>query len=77
MPFWFDCLDADGVTAIAGTAPPRALADALHGCAVSFVRDGEPGWPTWAAARATRVFGGPASQPDVVADGYASVRALL
>ena len=77
VPFWFDCLRAEGVPAIAGGAPPRALAEALHGSAVAFVRDREPGWPTWPAARATRVFGGPASQPDVVADGYRSVRALV
>ncbi len=77
VPFWFDCLGADGVRAIAGDDPPRALADALHGSAVAFIREGEPGWPAWSAARATRVFGGPRSQPDVTADGYASVRALV
>jgi len=77
VPFWFDCLDAEGVSALAGGEPPRALADALHGSAVAFVRSGEPGWPTWSAGRATRVFGGHASRPDVTADGYASVRALV
>ena len=44
VPFWFDCLDADGVTAIAGDAPPAALAAAVHGAATAFVRDGDPGW---------------------------------
>ncbi|MHC3000070.1 carboxylesterase/lipase family protein [Microbacterium sp. HJ5] len=78
VPFWFDCLDADGVTAIAGSAPPRRLADAVHGAAVGLIRDGEPGWPAWTAhPGTTRVFGGEASLPDVVADGYRSVRALL
>ncbi|MET0782437.1 MAG: carboxylesterase family protein [Microbacterium sp.] len=78
VPFWFDCLDAERVGAIAGDAPPRALAAALHGSAVSFIRDGEPGWPTWSASPgSTRVFGGDASRPDVVPDGYASVRALV
>ncbi|SFS13820.1 para-nitrobenzyl esterase [Microbacterium sp. cf046] len=78
VPFWFDCLDADGVTAIAGDEPPRALAAGLHGSAVSFVRDGEPGWTPWSSASgSTRVFGGTASRPDVEADGYASVRALV
>ena len=77
VPFWFDCLDTDSVNAIAGDGPPRALADALHGSAVAFVRSGEPGWPTWSAGRATRMFGGDASRPDVTADGYASVRALV
>ena len=28
VPFWFDCLDAEGVAEIAGDAPPRRLADA-------------------------------------------------
>ncbi|MGZ8804639.1 MAG: carboxylesterase/lipase family protein [Microbacterium sp.] len=78
VPFWFDGLAAEGVTAIAGGRPPRALASALHGSAVSFVRDGEPGWPAWAAASGTtRVFGGDPSRPDIAQDGYASVRALV
>jgi para-nitrobenzyl esterase len=78
VPFWFDCLDADGVTAIAGDAPPRRLAEAVHGSAVALIRDGAPGWPAWSAEPGiTRVFGGPASQPDVLRDGYASVQALL
>lgn len=78
VPFWFDRLDADGVTAIAGENPPRALADAMHGAAVAFIREGEPGWPAWTPqSGATRVFGGEASLPDVSADGYASVLALV
>ena len=78
VPFWFDCLDAERVDAIAGDAPPPALAAALHGSAVAFIRDGQPGWPAWTdASRATRIFGGEASRPDVRSDGYASVRALL
>ncbi|KAA9108128.1 carboxylesterase/lipase family protein [Microbacterium rhizomatis] len=78
VPFWFDLLGAEGVAAIAGDAPPRALADAMHGSAAAFVREGEPGWPAWSTAPGvTRVFGGEASLPDVMADGYASVRALV
>ncbi|MET0671976.1 MAG: carboxylesterase family protein [Microbacterium pygmaeum] len=78
VPFWFDCLDAEGVPAIAGDAPPQPLADALHGSAVAFIRDAAPGWTPWSRSPgATRVFGGAASVPDVLADGYASVRALL
>lgn len=77
VPFWFDCLDSD-TAALAGDNPPRALAAALHGSAVAFIRDGDPGWSAWTdTARATRMFGGDASRPDVQADGYASVRALL
>ena len=78
VPFWFDCLDADGVAEIAGDAPPRRLADAVHGSAVALTREGAPGWPAWSEeSRLTRVFGGAASQPDVVRDGYASVAALV
>lgn len=78
VPFWFDCLDSEGVTALAGDDPPRPLAAALHGSAVAFVRGGEPGWPTWTSAHgASRLFGGDPSRPDVTADGYASVRALV
>lgn len=83
VPFWFDCLRADGavtasVRAIAGDAPPQALADAVHGAAVAFAREGTPGWAPWSTAPGlTRVFGGEASRPDVDPDGYAGVRALL
>ena len=78
VPFWFDRLGADGVAAVAGDAPPQALAAAVHGSAASFIRDGDPDWPAWARHPGiTRIFGGPASAPDVEADGYASVRALL
>lgn len=78
VPFLFDCLDEPHVPAIAGNAPPRRLATAVHGAAVGLIRDGDPGWPRWSAERRpTRVFGGEASAPDVIGDGYASVRALL
>ncbi|MGP3533950.1 carboxylesterase/lipase family protein [Microbacterium sp. RD1] len=77
VPFWFDCLDAPGVTEIAGDAPPRGLADALHSSAVAFIRDGMPGWEAWSARTgATRLFGGPPALPEVLHDGYASVSAL-
>ncbi|GAA1924853.1 carboxylesterase family protein [Microbacterium aoyamense] len=78
VPFWFDCLGADGVAAVAGSDPPQRLAAAVHGSAVAFVRDGDPDWPAWARHPGiTRIFGGPPQMPDVAADGYASVRALL
>jgi para-nitrobenzyl esterase len=76
VPFWFDCLDDPGVAAVAGDAPPRALAAALHGAAAAFVRDADPGWTHWGAGL-TRVFGGDPSMPEVQPDGYASVRPLL
>ena len=78
VPFWFDCLDDPHVAAIAGDSPPRRLADAVHGSAVAFVRGDDPGWSPWSRTPGTtRVFGGEASRPDVIADGYASVRALV
>ncbi|WP_345800571.1 carboxylesterase family protein [Microbacterium sp. AZCO] len=76
VPFWFDCLDDPNVASIAGDAPPRRLADAVHGAAAAFIRDGDPGWPEWHGGT-TRVFGGDPSKPDVLPDGYASARALL
>lgn len=78
VPFWFDVLDADGVTALTGERPPRALAEALHGAAVSLARTGAPGWGAWSEhSGRTRVFGGPASTPDIDDAGYASVQPLL
>ncbi len=78
VPFWFDHLDADGVGRIAGGTPPRALAEAVHGSAAAFLRDGDPGWTPWSSkAGTTRMFGTEASVADVDPDGYASVRPLL
>ncbi|GAA1974729.1 carboxylesterase/lipase family protein [Microbacterium pumilum] len=78
VPFWFDCLEADGVSAIAGDAPPRALAAAVHDAAAAFVRDGDPGWTPWSPdLESVRVFGGDPTVPAVVANGYASVDALV
>lgn len=75
VPFFFDCLDADRVGAIAGDAPPQSLADEVHAGAVAFVATGDPGWPRFTdAAGTTRVYDTPSS---VVDDGFASVRPLL
>lgn len=78
VPFLFDVLNAPRVSAIAGDAPPRALAAAMHGAAVEFVRDGEPGWAATSQGRrgAARVFDVGSSSPDIVSDAYASVAAL-
>ncbi|MEU8530716.1 MULTISPECIES: carboxylesterase/lipase family protein [Streptomyces] len=46
LPFAFDLLDAPGVPEALGEAPPQALADAVHGAWVRFVRDLDPG-PEW------------------------------
>ncbi|WP_424447104.1 carboxylesterase/lipase family protein [Microbacterium arborescens] len=78
VPFWWNRLDAPGVAKLAGDDPPQELADAMHAAAVALVRSGDPGWPRWTPdERATRMFGAAASVPTVVADGYASVRALV
>ncbi|MFE5030173.1 carboxylesterase/lipase family protein [Streptomyces sp. NPDC056656] len=75
VPFHFDCLDAEGVTAVAGAEPPKALAADVHGAAVAFIRDGRPGWTPWiSSAPATRVFDTRSSD---TGDGYADVSALL
>jgi para-nitrobenzyl esterase len=77
VPFWFDVLDAAGVREIAGGPPPRGLADQMHAAAVQLIREGDPGWPAWSERPGTtRVFGGGASAPDVVSDGYASALPL-
>jgi para-nitrobenzyl esterase len=78
VPFWFDCLDEPHVAAIAGVAPPRRLASAVHGAAVGLIRGGDPGWQAWSdSPGTTRVFGDEAAGPDVIPDGYRSVHALL
>ena len=75
VPFFFDCLPADRVDAVAGDHPPQALADEVHGGAVAFVTDGDPGWPRFTdAAAVTRVFDAPSRLAN---DGFAGVRPLL
>ena len=59
VPFWFDGLDRERVSDLAGPNPPQSLADDMHGAAVSFVTAGAPGWPAWRTEPGTaRVFGG-------------------
>ncbi|PYI66721.1 carboxylesterase [Arthrobacter livingstonensis] len=74
VPFFFDCLGADRIDALAGKTPPQALADEVHGAAVSFAISGGPGWDGYAGGLRTKVFDSPSSMVD---DGYASVRPLL
>ncbi|MFM9372957.1 carboxylesterase/lipase family protein [Streptomyces sp. Da 82-17] len=60
LPFAFDLLDAEGVTAAVGEDPPQHLADALHAAWVAFVRDQDPGpsWPRYSrAGRETMLWG--------------------
>ncbi|MEU1118034.1 MULTISPECIES: carboxylesterase family protein [unclassified Streptomyces] len=77
LPFAFDLLDADGVTAAAGHAPPQALADAMHGAYAAFVRDLDPGedWPRYTPKRrAVRIWD---AEPVVADDPLRELRADL
>lgn len=47
LPFTWDCLDSDNVAASAGPNPPQHLADTAHAAWVAFIRDGDPGWPSY------------------------------
>ena len=74
VPFFFDCLQADRVDAIAGPNPPLELAVEVHGSAVRFIAEGDPGWPAYdLEERATRAFGGTSS---VIRDGFSDVAML-
>jgi para-nitrobenzyl esterase len=55
IPFAFDLLDAERVTAATGPHPPQSLADAMHGAWVAFIRDLDPGpqWPGYTDKRRT------------------------
>jgi para-nitrobenzyl esterase len=57
IPFFFDLLDAPGVTEVLGPNPPAPLAAAMHADLVSFVRGLAPGW-----RRATGRRGDPARE---------------
>ena len=75
VPFFFDCLHSDRVDAIAGDTPPQALADDVHGGAVSFVAQGHPGWPRFTDAAGTaRVYDVPSV---VTPDAFAGARPLV
>jgi para-nitrobenzyl esterase len=57
IPFAFDCLGAEQVAGIAGAAPPRALAAAMHGAWTAFIKTGDPGWPAFTVPqRRTMIF---------------------
>ncbi|MDV9190177.1 carboxylesterase family protein [Streptomyces sp. SR27] len=76
LPFAFDVLDAEGVANVAGEAPPRELADALHRAWVAFVTHQDPGadWPRYTAKdRATKIWD---TEPRVALDSLSQVRAL-
>ncbi|MHA6630476.1 hypothetical protein ACU61A_33975 [Pseudonocardia sichuanensis] len=75
LPFYFDCPAAEGVAAVAGTAPPQSLVEDVHGAAVAFVTGGDPGWPAWAPRDGkVRVFDAPSCTG---ADSYRETWSLL
>ncbi|MFJ5120387.1 carboxylesterase/lipase family protein [Kitasatospora sp. NPDC088548] len=75
LPFAFDLLDAEGAEAALGAHPPQALADAVHGAWVAFVRDLDPGaaWPSYRDGRATMRWG---VEPRVERDPLRAVREI-
>ena len=56
LGFVFDRLDTPDAIALGGSDGPRALADAMHGAWVSFIRGGDPGWEAWSARRPVQAF---------------------
>jgi para-nitrobenzyl esterase len=74
VPFAFDNLAADGVAPLAGDDPPQAVADAMHGAWVAFIRDGDPGWAAYDdTSRSTMRFD---TTSAVVDDPYGAEREL-
>jgi len=84
VPFFFDCLDGGessdagraAIGSLLGDDPPQRLADAVHGDAVHFVREGSVGWSPMADQDAViaRNYGVPLSTD---LDAYTSARVLL
>ncbi|MFI6869472.1 carboxylesterase/lipase family protein [Nocardia sp. NPDC050406] len=76
IPFAFDLLRTQGVTAVAGDNPPQPLADALHKSWVSFITATDPG-PTWPRytldKRDTMIW---SETPHVRSDPFAAQRDL-
>jgi para-nitrobenzyl esterase len=51
--FVFDNLGREGAMTLAGSEPPQALADAMHGAWVTFATRGAPGWSRYDAKERT------------------------
>jgi para-nitrobenzyl esterase len=77
VPFVFETVDHPGVAALAGPAPPRALAETMHRAWVAFAATGEPGWPAYLPDRAVARFGAGADPGwEVVEDPRGDLREL-
>ncbi|GHJ45585.1 carboxylic ester hydrolase [Catellatospora sp. TT07R-123] len=59
--FVFDTLASSDGKALAGDAPPQALADTMHRAWVAFAATGDPGWPAWDPTRPVMRFDAPTS----------------
>lgn len=73
VPFVFDNLDDPWGRELRGTDAPQALADQMHGAWVSFIRTGDPGWPTYSESGAVNQFD---VESTVVADPHVWRREL-
>lgn len=56
IAFAFDLLEDDDALRLNGPGAPAALGREMHAAWVSFIRDGDPGWPEFGQARTTRVL---------------------
>lgn len=80
VPFAFDCLAHPYCDHTLRTAPPQALADAVHGDWARFILTGDPGWEPWDERGLGRTYGDPRGpRPNGSADGevFAVERRLL
>ena len=80
VPFAFDCLAHPYCDHTLRTAPPQALADAVHGDWARFILTGGPGWEPWDERGLGRTYGDPRGpRPNGSADGevFAVERRLL
>ena len=70
VPFAFDCLAHPYCDHTLRSAPPQALADAVHGDWVRFILAGDPGWRPWDGRGLGRTYGDPrGARPDGAVDG--------
>ena len=56
LPFAWDNLGAERVAQSCGPDAPQALADAMHGAWVEFIRTHRAPWPTWAEGKVAMVY---------------------